>query len=634
MPPPDDPADKSSNPTLPMRRTDGPIGSLDFEVAPEVHGDFGDFELLEEIGSGGMGRVFKAKQKSQGRIVALKTILPRDAASTDAMARLRKEAEAAAQLDHPGIVPVYEFGECNGQWYFTMPLIDGQGLDERLRRGPLDNRMAASIVQKVADAVAHAHEKGVVHRDLKPANVLLDRDGGVKVTDFGIARRLKIEEGEEPEPEVRSSHPDVIGTVMRLTRDGAVVGTPGYMAPEQAFSKGRIGPPADIWALGALLYACLTGRPPFRGATAIEVLALTVDSKPVPPNLLNPDADPDLIGICWKCLRKEPQSRYRSARELALELQRWREGRAARSPWAQWRERAARHFASAPELIPLLAGLIVHRLANIQEGLLVGVALAGIGLAAPRRGIGPAILALAVCVLFFLSFAAGGWVAETSPGAAGGVVGIAGLAAIFVTLACGTVQMPPRPGRWDLVRVAGVCIPIAMLGVVLTTSLALGAARIWPISPVRTDSILALSRHLGQVTSWFLAVPLGLAVGGLMAKVSQWLDRPGHGSFPAFMLGAALAAVLVAWALREYRPDGLTETSRLTFLGPGAALSFAEDRAMRWLAGPWGAASAEMRLAATAGIFFLKLLLFAAPMFVAGSAVGLVLRLVGNRPSS
>ena len=242
---PDHPDDHTVNLRF---RNDRAAAATDFTLE-SLADSFGDYELLGEIGAGGMGRVYKARQKSLDRIVALKTILSREIATPAVVQRFRKEAAAAAVLDHPDIVPVYEFGEHDGQLFFTMTLVEGQGLDERLRQGPLSGRQAALVVQKVAEAVGYAHRKGVVHRDLKPANVLLDHNGGVKVTDFGIARRLNARD-EEPEPDVQAAHPEVVGTIVRLTRAGTVLGTPGYMAPEQALDSSSTGPPADIWAWG------------------------------------------------------------------------------------------------------------------------------------------------------------------------------------------------------------------------------------------------------------------------------------------------------------------------------------------------------------------------------------------------
>ena len=211
---------------------------------------FGEYELLEEIARGGMGVVFKARQVKLNRIVALKMILSGELAGEEEVQRFKTEAEAAANLDHPGIVPIYEIDEHQGQHYFSMGFVEGQSLADRVKDGPLPPREAAELVKKVAEAVAYAHEKGVIHRDLKPANVLLDANGEPRVTDFGLAKQVESD-GD-------------------LTRTGAVMGTPSYMPPEQASGKTEeIGPQSDVYSLGAILYCVLTGRPPFQSANPI-----------------------------------------------------------------------------------------------------------------------------------------------------------------------------------------------------------------------------------------------------------------------------------------------------------------------------------------------------------------------------
>ena len=349
----------------------------------------------------------RLRQRSLGRIVALKTLLPRYVATPGLIQRLRKEAESAGRLDHPGIVPVFGIDNAAGQVFFTMPLIDGQALDERLSRGPVDNRRAAFIVQRVAEAVEYAHRMGVIHRDLKPGNILIDRDGGVKVTDFGLARRLDAQDIESADDSTLAAHPETVGSVLQKTQDGVVMGTPGYMAPEQAIATGNIGSLADVWR-GAVLYACLTGRPPFVGANALETLALTVESAPVPPDEINPDADRDLVDISLKCLRKEPADRYGTAEEVARDLERWREGRLERSRGQVWQTRLARYLSRSPELIPLATGLVVNRLGNLQEGLFAGCVVAGIGLAS--RNVNPKHLIFAsfASLIFILSILVGG----------------------------------------------------------------------------------------------------------------------------------------------------------------------------------------------------------------------------------
>ncbi len=282
---------------------------------------FGDYELLQEIARGGMGVVYRARQVSLDRVVALKMILAGRLASAADVQRFRSEAEAAAQLDHPGIVPIYEVGEHDGQHYFSMKLVQGPSLARCLQREPVPNQQAAEWVRECASAVQYAHDRGVIHRDLKPENILLQSQDGIErpaesepadrwrdhapmITDFGLAKRP----GHGPGP----------------TASGDILGTPGYMPPEQAGGGGgRVGPAADVYSLGAVLYALLTGRPPFQAATTVDTILQVLDNEPTPPSKLNPKTARDLETICLKCLEKRPERRYPSARELALDLERF-----------------------------------------------------------------------------------------------------------------------------------------------------------------------------------------------------------------------------------------------------------------------------------------------------------------------
>jgi predicted Ser/Thr protein kinase len=267
---------------------------------------FGDYELLEELGRGGMGIVYRARQRSLQRTVALKMIRAGEQAHPNDLARFQAEARAAAQLDHPHIVPVYDSGAHDGQAFFSMRLVEGQTLAALLARGPLQPFEAARHLATIARAVHHAHQKNILHRDLKPSNILLDRDGQPHITDFGLAKRVRT--------------PGEAGSA--LTQSGALVGTPAYMAPEQVSPNwGTPGPATDVYALGVILYECLTGRPPFQAASPVDTLFLVLDQDPVRPRLLNPRVPPDLELICLKCLQKEPDLRYQSADELADDLE-------------------------------------------------------------------------------------------------------------------------------------------------------------------------------------------------------------------------------------------------------------------------------------------------------------------------
>jgi tRNA A-37 threonylcarbamoyl transferase component Bud32 len=286
-------------------------------------GYFGDYELLHEIARGGMGVVYKARQTSLGRVVALKMNLTGRLASAEEAQRFRTEAEAAAQLDHPGIVPIYEIGEHDGQCYFSMALVEGPSLSAELERGPWAPRRAAQLLADVAETIGYAHKRGVVHRDLKPGNILLDRDGRPRVTDFGLAKLLDSDS--------------------QLTHTGQALGTPSYMAPEQAAAQSEaIGPKTDVYALGAVLYCMLTGRPPFQGPTAYATIAALLQDEPPPPQQLRPEIADDLQTICLKCLEKSPEQRYGSAQELADDLRRFLSDEPIHarpmSWWARWRK--------------------------------------------------------------------------------------------------------------------------------------------------------------------------------------------------------------------------------------------------------------------------------------------------------
>ena len=306
----------------------------------------GDYETISVLGQGGMGVVYKARQLTLNRLVALKMIRNAEFANEDQVRRFQGEAEAVATLDHPGIVPIFEVGTFEDQRYFSMKLIEGQGLDRKLEELAKDPRAAARVVAEVADAVNHAHQRGILHRDLKPANILVDGEGHAHVTDFGLAKRIQEDAG--------------------LTVSGAIMGTPSYMAPEQAAGQSSLVTTAsDVYGLGAILYAALTGRAPFAGDSVMNTLDQVRNSPPQPPTRLNAELPRNLEVICLKCLEKDPRHRYASAQALSDDLKRWLRGEpiAARpvGPAVRLRMWARRK----PALAGLSAALIVASIAGV-----------------------------------------------------------------------------------------------------------------------------------------------------------------------------------------------------------------------------------------------------------------------------
>jgi WD40 repeat protein/predicted Ser/Thr protein kinase len=330
---------------------DSPGDGRDGEV-PRVR-FFGDYELIRELARGGMGVVYLARQVNLKRTVALKMILAGRLASEADVRRFCLEAEAAAALEHPGIVPIYEIGRHDGHHFFSMGYVDGPSLARAVASGPLPHRAAAALVQQVAEAVQYAHERGVIHRDLKPANVLLDAKARPRVTDFGLAKRLESGDG--------------------LTASGQVMGTPSYMPPEQAAGRGgEVGPRADIYALGAILYCTITGRPPFQAASAIDTLRQVLEREPVSPRQLNGDVPRDLETICLKALQKDPSRRYATAGDLAADLGRWLEGRPIQARPVGRAERAWRWCRRNPGVVASGAGFAALLTALVVLSLVFG----------------------------------------------------------------------------------------------------------------------------------------------------------------------------------------------------------------------------------------------------------------------
>ena len=265
---------------------------------------FGDYQLMEPIAEGGMGVVYKARQVSLNRIVALKMIRSGEFASEGEVRRFLAEAEAAANLQHPHIVAIHEVGEHERRHYFSMDYVAGKNLAERFKLQPMSPREAAALLKTIAEAVHFAHQRGTLHRDIKPHNVLIDPAGNPRITDFGLARRVDNKSD--------------------LTRTGSIMGSPSYMSPEQALGRhSDVGIPSDVYALGAVLYFLLTGRPPFDGESPMATLYNVVHADPVSPSALNDNAPAELVTICLKCLEKRPENRYMSAKLLAEDLDRF-----------------------------------------------------------------------------------------------------------------------------------------------------------------------------------------------------------------------------------------------------------------------------------------------------------------------
>jgi WD40 repeat protein/cell division protein FtsB len=336
---------------------DFPASRNSFPTGPSAERMVGRYEILGELGRGAMGVVYRARQSGLNRIVALKMILTGDYAAPDDLIRFRSEAEAVARLQHPNIVQIYEVGEHDGLPFFSLEFVSDGSLAKKLAGVPIAARQAAQLTETLACAVHYAHQRGVIHRDLKPGNVLLTENGTPKITDFGLAKRLETEPGSDnPLPQ---------------TKSGDIMGTPSYMAPEQALGQTTlIGPVTDVYALGAILYELLTGRPPFRGANTVETLHQVVFDDLVPPGNLQPKLPRDLETICLKCLQKEARKRYATAEELADDLHRFLAGETIRArrtgigerglKFARRRPALALIFFSAPLVFAGLLGLSIY----------------------------------------------------------------------------------------------------------------------------------------------------------------------------------------------------------------------------------------------------------------------------------
>jgi serine/threonine protein kinase len=367
-------ADPFDPPAVASAKADENVEQSNTNVAPNVKkaprltktlANFGDYELLDEIGRGGQGVVYRARQKSLNRTVALKVIGLGHWATEAHLKRFRREAEAAASLEHSGIVPIYEVGEHDGSCYFSMKFVQGGQLDELVKREPMPIKRAADLIAKVARTVHYAHEHRILHRDIKPGNILLDQKGEPHLTDFGLARLVQTES--------------------TVTRTLEVLGTPSYMAPEQATgNNAQLTAATDVYGLGAVFYQLLTGHPPFAGGTTYETIKLLLDTDPRQPRLWNSKIDRDLSTICLKCLEKDPKRRYTSAFALAEDLERWlkHEPILARhtgilTRGKKWVRRNPTSALLAASLIALAAaaGWIISKSELIHHSLTTGIAV-------------------------------------------------------------------------------------------------------------------------------------------------------------------------------------------------------------------------------------------------------------------
>lgn len=491
---------------------------------------FGDYELIRELARGGMGVVYEARQASLNRAVAVKMILSAHLASEADVRRFYIEAKAAANLDHPNIVPIYEIGEHDGQHYFSMKLIKGGNLADRIPDFAKDPEATARLMATVARAVDAAHRKGIVHRDLKPANILIDEAGQPHVSDFGLAKELGSGDG--------------------LTKSGAIMGTPGYMSPEQAeATRGAIGPATDVYSLGAILYELLTGRPPFRADTPLETFIQVVESQPVHPRSLNAQTPRDLETICLKCLEKTPSKRFKSAEDLAEELERFLAGDRIRT--------------SSRRLEPVRMGRWL--VSGAVLGAAVSVVLATIGW--PRQFV------LSVPALIVVDVTPGTPV--TPVAVAGGLLGFQ--VALVGVLVWNTIVLPAWLLRQTTVPLAKVALGLGLIFFGVLSTISVGQ-RLVPESPM-SDMLATLIAVLGPILClqyapkarssglllWVVALQVSALVLSANPSINEIRIRNFHGRWGGLPVIASVPLFIVflqRLARTLERPD-LEQRARL-----------------------------------------------------------------------
>lgn len=345
------PPDSLDQSTLPVRSQESSQPSL---------GSFGDYSLIEVVGQGGMGIIYKAVQTNLNRLVALKVMKSGQFATEDDVRRFHMEARTSARLQHPNIVSIYDVGKVQDRYFIAMEFVDGPNLAQVIKKKRLSSKESASILRTLAEAIHHSHEVGILHRDLKPSNVLVDAAGRVKIADFGLAKKLESDSN--------------------LTGTGQIIGTPNYMSPEQAHGlHDKLTPSTDVYSLGAMLYEMLAGAPPFRGETKLETVLRVISDDPIPPSKVNSDCSKDLEAVCLKCLEKDAEDRYDSASDLADDLEKFLAG----SPVEARRSRVWESWIRFASLQPAIASMLGMALA-IATLIWVWVPFVGVFLAGDR----------------------------------------------------------------------------------------------------------------------------------------------------------------------------------------------------------------------------------------------------------